>query len=1034
MYHRYLNAGSRGAILSGATGWDVKLIRAADNKPLAHQTGKFPIADANGFTMGIPALQDGDYKLQLWFTGTGLNQQAVEHSFPHVTYPWINNDLGKADVLIPPFTAMVVDQSKKTVETVLRRHTMNSAGLWTQVKSQDIDLMTGPMRLEVASDGHTYTASGAGASFSKRTPTKVIGQAVWSAGPIRNATTLFDYDYDGLMKVTLKLPVTSQKIDSLKLIIPVMAAEAPYMHEVTDLCRPHQAQSIPAGSGKVWDSAKVWRYELPPPFLPYIWIGGAERGIAWVAENDRDWIIQPSDAAMELNRNGDTVELVVKMITVPSVLTRERTIQFALQASPTKPMPTWPANWRRWGYSWCDGDVNFEFFGNGRIWGQQMDCTAFYPAFRNFSIFDEFVKSRQLGVNDGAAFTDKWMKQFPADLIELPRYFGPQQYRDMVNAGLGTTRSRRSNIVKATKVSDAMEGKALLPLKLVGGDANCSYQSVTTNLSPFVSSTFPANSASALLSDNSKAVNPSLETSGFGINADDWANIQLDVRPAEGEWDGWKYVAAAGTGPVACAIRTHGKRFALFGRRTTEETPAFIDIPNIEVVPGDWYHFFITCTPSGFPTAQRTCEITITHQDNAGVRTYGTARGVLQEGNLPIDTFRIGTLTKSDPKETAALQVDNLLINTIKPFWLVAYTNGRGINWMVSPTEKAEAWTYNDEWTIFDVADPRWDKNVASWLRILREWSNEYNRHDQGDGFIMGVWYDVDPIPSMTDMMLYYHRKMLENGMADGIYWDDIFLRANYNPVLGPGYIGDDGKIHAGVNIYAFRDLIKRTSVMQYHDLHMIPLTNPHMTNSNIIPILSFSTVNLDAEDIGSGTTASDFQDRFGLDKDCAKAFVEMTGFQTGSIGTIHDQFHGDRPHTIRTAMAVALVHEFKVATYDTVSFFPTYEKLSKFGYGKPDCKVYRYWEGPQPVTASGAPVKMLVLQRPQETGNKAYVIVGSFGEGGDVNFSLDATKLGLPAGYRVYDDETGAELPPLAPNQYSVSIVKHEYKLIRIQ
>ena len=43
---------------------------------------------------------------------------------------------------------------------------------------------------------------------------------------------------------------------------------------------------------------------------------------------------------------------------------------------------------------------------------------------------------------------------------------------------------------------------------------------------------------------------------------------------------------------------------------------------------------------------------------------------------------------------------------------------------------------------------------------------------------------------------------MLET-FADGIYFDDYFLTANYNP-LGPGYVDDEGSLHAGVNIFGF--------------------------------------------------------------------------------------------------------------------------------------------------------------------------------------------------------------------------------------
>ena len=487
-----------------------------------------------------------------------------------------------------------------------------------------------------------------------------------------------------------------------------------------------------------------------------------------------------------------------------------------------------------------------------------------------------------------------------------------------------------------------------------------------------------------------------------------------------------------------CDIRFQGSQVGVYGRRKLGEAPHFIPVPEIAVVPGDWYHFYLTLAPSQFDPADRTYSLTVTREDAAGKRTYGTVRGILQATSQPIDWFAVMPVDASKPRPTGQLQIDNLVINTVKPFWVLPYTNVRGINWADAPNHMSEAGTYFDEWSMIDVADPRWEDAVAPGRKgeyhYLREDNAKYFTRDNGYGMVVGCWYDVDPVESMADMMLYYHKLMLDNGMADGIYWDDFFLKANYCPTPGPGYIGDDGKLHAGVNLYAFRNFLKRFATMQ-HVMGMRPLPYPHVTNTHIVPILSFSTLLLNLEDIGSGTINDDFQDRFNMDKDCSRVLTEMTGFQSGNISTIHDQFTGtNRPHLLRTALAVALTHEIKIATYETTIFFPTQDRLLNFGYGQPDCKVYRYWDGPQPVTASGAPVKLLVLQRPAGSATKAYISVGSFGEGGDVDLALDATALGLPAGYRVYDDETGTEISALAPNRYRVNLVKHEFKLIRVQ
>ena len=65
--------------------------------------------------------------------------------------------------------------------------------------------------------------------------------------------TEFEFDYDGLMKVTLHLQPTAARVDAMQLVIPMKTGETWLMHPVTDLLRFHYAGRIPNGKGKLWD-------------------------------------------------------------------------------------------------------------------------------------------------------------------------------------------------------------------------------------------------------------------------------------------------------------------------------------------------------------------------------------------------------------------------------------------------------------------------------------------------------------------------------------------------------------------------------------------------------------------------------------------------------------------------------------------------------------------------------------------------------------------------------------------------------------
>ena len=89
----------------------------------------------------------------------------------------------------------------------------------------------------------------------------------------------------------------------------------------------------------------------------------------------------------------------------------------------------------------------------------------------------------------------------------------------------------------------------------------------------------------------------------------------------------------------------------------------------------------------------------------------------------------------------------------------------------------------------------------------------------------------------MVDMMMHYHELMLTT-FADGIYYDNIFFNTDYHPVPGPGYVGDDGALHAGVALWDLRELMKRSAVLQHSLGKPYTTLMPHMTTVNVLPVV----------------------------------------------------------------------------------------------------------------------------------------------------------------------------------------------------
>jgi hypothetical protein len=141
----------------------------------------------------------------------------------------------------------------------------------------------------------------------------------------------------------------------------------------------------------------------------------------------------------------------------------------------------------------------------------------------------------------------------------------------------------------------------------------------------------------------------------------------------------------------------------------------------------------------------------------------------------------------------------------------------------------------------------------------------------------------------------------------------------------------------------------------------------------------------------------------------------------------MHNLLRGEKD--IRGAFGVALVHEMKL---DVNSLRLTQEiggKLNDFGYGLPDCRVWRYWDDPPPMRTTGAPVKTLVLAK----AGRAMVVISSFGPAGDVKLSLDRKILGLTGEVVAVNAETAERLAQPAPGSFTLTIPRHDFRLVLI-
>jgi hypothetical protein len=398
----------------GVSRWTVALRREGDPQPLAERSGTFPMAAA-GENLETPELAAALYFVECTLEGDGAPVRLTRW-FYRQTFPWEQEKLGLDDVVIPPFDPLSVDGSTARVSCVLRTHEHGPAGLWKQVTSQGRELLAGPVRLEATAGGKTVAATGGPPTITERKPTRVAGTAAWKAGGLEG-NTAFAYDYDGYTEFTLTLAPTGAEMDRVQLVIPLKASEAWLLHPVTTLLRHHYAGRVPAGTGKVWDSANLPGGKMLGTFVPYVFVGGPERGICFAADNDRDWVPDPAVAACEIDREGETVNLRLNLVARPCRLSRPRTIRFALQATPAKPMPTEPVSWRRWWFTnpkhGQRHDVVGTMLGVNIGWGAAQLVTDSFPANEDVSFWEAMAANRDNGTMNWD-YLERWKARYPA--------------------------------------------------------------------------------------------------------------------------------------------------------------------------------------------------------------------------------------------------------------------------------------------------------------------------------------------------------------------------------------------------------------------------------------------------------------------------------------------------------------------------------------------------------------------------------------------------------------------------------------------
>lgn len=286
---------------------------------------------------------------------------SAEAEFEQFARPaWWRNTAGIDHVVPNPWTPVKATPQQVSV---LGRDYQWGGSLPKQIINKGQAMLAAPITFNLAAGGQTANLAALPATAGTSFPD--AAQRVSSAktvGPV-SAKIVSTTEFDGLQRYDLTLtPTGTAEVSSLTLEIPVKSEYAHF------LC-PSNGSTSPAlvVPKEGWKSG----------FMPQVWVGNDDMGLAWIAESDEWW--RPHDDQMvEVLPQGAKTLIRCNMVRQPLKLDHPVTLTFALMATPVKDAHGGDPFWVRFGegqgkvqcQEWC----RYPATGNIDLQQGTMEC------------------------------------------------------------------------------------------------------------------------------------------------------------------------------------------------------------------------------------------------------------------------------------------------------------------------------------------------------------------------------------------------------------------------------------------------------------------------------------------------------------------------------------------------------------------------------------------------------------------------------------------------------------------------------------
>ena len=271
------------------------------------------------------------------------DKELVRHDdwFEKRIFDWMVHKRGIGDQVPTPYTPLIVNG--RSVRPWGRDYRFGANGLPVAIVSQQKPLLSGPVTLQATVDGRAAPPEVTRPfSTASAKPAQVEGQAELALGAM-TARIESTTEYDGLtrFRVTYGPAEQTVTVNRMRLRVPLAA----------DYCRFYsasgdregtsiQGEVLPTRQGRLFDS-KTDTYCVggSPTFATLFWVGDYDTYFCYAADNGQGWAVRDDAPAVEVHREGDEVVLWLNLVDRELTLSAPRTLEFAFQAGPMKPLP-----------------------------------------------------------------------------------------------------------------------------------------------------------------------------------------------------------------------------------------------------------------------------------------------------------------------------------------------------------------------------------------------------------------------------------------------------------------------------------------------------------------------------------------------------------------------------------------------------------------------------------------------------------------------------------------------------------------------